>query len=359
MLLVDAAQLREVVLAQRERGGGPQRRPVVTADREEPAGGLVHRRRPYAAPVVDAEPDHGGTDERARRKVRGAFADAVGAGRRRRRGRAAGGGTGRRGHGRRPGVRRRALPRRGGACASPAAGGRPCLLGVDIDAGAVQAAAPRSPPSAPSSVRSRPRRSADALTHDWGGAGFDVVVGNPPYLSQLAATHHPWPRQSPFGGGPYADAAGEFLALAVRLARPGGGRVGLVLPQSILGSRDVGPVRAAVDRDGRRSCWSWWSPPAATSTPTCVVCALGFERRAQALADDGAPDPTWTSVVTERLGVPALPPLAVDGTLGERATASANFRDEYYGLVPAVGDHDSGPPLRHQRADRPRPLELG
>ena len=91
-------------------------------------------------------------------------------------------------------------------------------------------------------------------------------------------------------------------------------------------------------------CWSWFAPGRHFDAEV-VVCALGFERRADALADDGAPDPTWTSVVTERLGVPALPPLAVDGTLGQRATASANFRDEYYGLAPGVDDHDSGPPL--------------
>ena len=116
-----------------------------------------------------------------------------------------------------------------------------------------------------------------------------------------------------------------------------------MLPQSILSSRDVGPIRAAVDRNATM-CWSWFAPGRHFDADV-VVCALGFERRADALADDGGPDPTWTSVVTERLGVPALPPLAVDGTLGGRATASANFRDEYYGLAPGVGDHDSGPPL--------------
>ena len=58
-------------------------------------------------------------------------------------------------------------------------------------------------------------------------------------------------------------------------------------------------------------------------------------------------------------GVPALPPLAVDGTLGERATASANFRDEYYGLAPAVDDRRQRAAARHQRADRPRRARTG
>jgi hypothetical protein len=51
-------------------------------------------------------------------------------------------------------------------------------------------------------------------------------------------------------------------------------------------------------------------------------------------------------VVTSRLGIPRLPDTpAVDGTLGDRATLNANFRDEYYGLVPAVTDDADGPPL--------------
>ena len=45
------------------------------------------------------------------------------------------------------------------------------------------------------------------------------------------------------------------------------------------------------------------------------------------------------------LGVPPLPALATDGTVGDRAPCSLNFRDEYYGLVPAVSDDGDGPPL--------------
>ena len=71
------------------------------------------------------------------------------------------------------------------------------------------------------------------------------MVGNPPFLSQMAAATTRG-GSSRHGGGPYADAAVEFLALAMRLARPDGGRVGLVLPQSIIGARDAGPVRAQV-----------------------------------------------------------------------------------------------------------------
>ena len=149
------------------------------------------------------------------------------------------------------------------------------------------------------------------------------------------------------GGGPYADAAAEFLALAIRLAEPDDGRVGLVLPQSILASRDAGPVREHATALASMN-WSWWSPRHVFDAQV-LVCALGFGSRG-ARADRGGrgdvgADATWSGVVTGVLGVPPLPALATDGTIGDRARCSLNFRDEYYGLIPAVSDDGDGPPL--------------
>jgi SAM-dependent methyltransferase len=182
----------------------------------------------------------------------------------------------------------------------------------------------------------------DALVHDWKDETFDIVIGNPPFLSQMAAATTRG-GASRHGGGPYADAAVEFLALAVRLARPDGGRVGLVLPQSIVGARDAAPVRADVARMADLT-WSWWAPRQRHFDAAVNVCALGFERPARDRRPD---DQTWTHVVTDRLGIPALDrgPLACAGTLGQRAGINANFRDEYYALVPAVGEGGDGPPL--------------
>ncbi|HAP75033.1 MAG TPA: hypothetical protein DCR14_03030, partial [Acidimicrobiaceae bacterium] len=96
----------------------------------------------------------------------------------------------------------------------------------------------------------------DSLQRDWGDERFDVVVGNPPFLSQLAAATTRGGR-SVHGGGPYADTAAEFLALAIRLTRVGG-RVGLVLPQSLLSARDAGPIRSFVEQSAALR-WMWWS----------------------------------------------------------------------------------------------------
>ncbi len=181
----------------------------------------------------------------------------------------------------------------------------------------------------------------DALAHDWGGEQFDIVVGNPPFLSQMASGTTRG-GSSRHGGGPYADAAFEFLALAVRLVNADGGRVALVLPQSILAARDGGPVRRAVAEQADL-CWSWWEPSQRHFDASVNVCAIVLRRPAT-----GSMSPTsWTRVVTDRLGVPVLDRLALhtSGTLGDRADLNANFRDEYYALVPAVGDDATGPPL--------------
>lgn len=208
--------------------------------------------------------------------------------------------------------------------------GRPVeLTGCDVD------------PAALAAVPDRTVRLIhdDALHRDWRDERFDIVIGNPPFLSQMAARTTRG-GSSRHGGGPYADAAVEFLALSVRLAEPDGGRVALVLPQSVVGSRDAGPVRAAIDEQADL-VWSWWEPDQRHFDAAVNVCALGFRRPASEAA------PRWTRVVTDRLGIPAFDDRALrsDGTIGDRAELNANFRDEYYALVPAVSDSASGPPL--------------
>jgi SAM-dependent methyltransferase len=190
----------------------------------------------------------------------------------------------------------------------------------------------------------------DSLRRDWGDQHFDAVVGNPPFLSQLSAATSRGGR-SRFGGGPYADAAAEFLALAMRLARPGG-RVGLVLPISLLGARDAATIRADVDARAALR-WMWWSDApmfdAAVrvwagvwevgGAPGTVRRAFGprFEER-PAMAMPSA----WTGLIAQR----PLPDVPADAPrLGDIARFTADFRDQYYGLVGAVSDDGDGPPL--------------
>ncbi len=210
-------------------------------------------------------------------------------------------------------------------------------VGVDIDPRAVDAARRTCPDAT--------IVEGDALGDVWERAGlttqdgFDLIVGNPPFLSQLAASTTRG-GASRHGGGPYADAAVEFLALAAQLVDPRGGRVGFVLPQSLLSARDAADVRRSID-DRASLIWSSWTGERDFDAQV-VTCALSFE-----FGPGGGGSGSWASVVTDRLGVPPVP-TALDasaGVLGDRAWLNANFRDEYYGMVPAVGDHESGPPL--------------
>lgn len=206
------------------------------------------------------------------------------------------------------------------------------LTGCDVDADALLAARAACPTAH--------LIHADALAHPWDGM-YDIVIGNPPFLSQMA-TATTRGGASEHGGGPYADAAVEFLALALRLADPDRGRIGLVLPQSILGARDAAAVRERA-RQVADLTWSWWEPRQAHFDAAVNVCALGFAR-----PGTGSTAPTaFTEVVTSRLGIPGVrwEHLDTAGTLADRAALNANFRDEYYALVPAVGDHVDGPPL--------------
>ena len=207
------------------------------------------------------------------------------------------------------------------------------LTGCDLDPAAIVAAQT----SLPEGVD---LQQADALTLPWPSRRVDLVIGNPPYLSQMAAATTRG-GSSGRGGGPYADVAVEFLALAAQLVDPDGGRVALVLPQSLLASRDATEIRTSI---GERATmvWSWWSERRVFDAQV-HVCVLAFEF---GHAEPEERRSNWSHVVTSRRGVPALPgALTIDGCLGDRASLNANFRDEYYGMIPAVGDHHAGPPL--------------
>lgn len=188
----------------------------------------------------------------------------------------------------------------------------------------------------------------NALTREWGDQQFDLVVGNPPFLNQLA-TSTTRGGKSRFGGGPYADSAAEFLALAIRLCRPGG-RVGLVLPQSLLSTRDAAAIRDEVDAAAALR-WMWWSNTHMFDANVRVWAGVwevggvqGDVRRAYGpnfIVLPTRPWPTtWAGLLSD------ASPAEHDGpVLGNIATFAVDFREQYYGLVGAVGDDVDGPPL--------------
>jgi len=95
---------------------------------------------------------------------------------------------------------------------------------------------------------------ADALTHAWPDAPFDIVIANPPWVSysgRQAAPLEPAARAALrdryalFRTWPSLHAA--FVELAVRLAR---GRVALLLPAQVCDLERYGPVRAFLREHG-------------------------------------------------------------------------------------------------------------
>lgn len=216
---------------------------------------------------------------------------------------------------------------------------------------------------------------ADALTSLDGGwaaapaGGFGAVVGNPPFQSQLGrATARPGATRtalrSIYGDAvaPYADSAVLFLVAGARLARPGG-RVVLVQPQSVLSSRDATGARRAVLTMATLE-GLWVAGERVFSAATLVCAPVLRARRAGTGPTDGegagdAPStvalwsgrdvvprrpvvvddlglrrwPTWSPLAASAGGVPTVELEVGHGFVGDHATATAGFRQQFYGLA--------------------------
>ncbi len=169
-----------------------------------------------------------------------------------------------------------------------------------------------------------------------------VVIGNPPFRSPLRSKVEPTPPEAgaraDAGLGPYADLAAVFAATALGRVTGPEARVALVLPQSVLSSRDTGPLR---QRCQLLDMWIDDGRPfeAAVHVAAPVLAASHPEA-------DQVP---WTSVAARSLGLPPsgigtkrsapAPTLADIGV-----TATAGFRDEYYGLAAACKEADGADP---------------
>ncbi|MEM8836322.1 MAG: N-6 DNA methylase [Planctomycetota bacterium] len=194
--------------------------------------------------------------------------------------------------------------------------------------------------------------------------GFDVMIGNPPFLNQLASkTASPRAhagiiraRSSGVVGG-YADAAAAFLLLSVQLLRARG-RASLVLPRSLLASKDAGPVcKAVLEHASLASMWV--ADEHVFDSASIYTCAPTLERdgpRVRALerflsatfdplppievdTDELRHETTWAPLVAAASGIPEFE-CPSPMTLGDVAHATADFRDQFYGLDGFLIEHD-------------------
>ncbi len=244
------------------------------------------------------------------------------------------------------------------------------IWGADIDGAAVAVA--RRSLSAWAGERGPPVTARHLVRGDsldprgpWAtppAVGFDLVIGNPPFQSQLAV---PTARDAAraaaarlqFGAvaAPYADSATLFLVLGSELAAPDG-RVAMIQPESVLSARDAGPARRAIgDRASLVGLW-WAGEPVFDAGVR--VCAPVLEMRDGSSTGAGhvrrwsgrgfdvvaGDDPggaaigeSWSMLLGAFHGTPAVD-LGGASTLADLASASAGFRDEYYGIVPHVAE---------------------
>ncbi len=235
-----------------------------------------------------------------------------------------------------------------------------------------------------------------------GNGGFDVVVGNPPFLNQLgsgtarsAERVKRLRKRGLVGGAAYTDEASAFFVLGLGMVggieeqkeRPPPsaktqtpppeargrrkiGRVCMVQPQSVVATRGGAFARARVAEMGSlESLWVsnehvFGDASVYTCAPCVVVGGEGETRSVQRPLPDGRGSlksgagvvrrfsgggfveheplvissdeigglATWSSIAAVTMGVPEIG-IESAGVVGDMATATADFRDEYYGLV--------------------------
>ncbi|WP_158296544.1 N-6 DNA methylase [Nocardioides albidus] len=214
--------------------------------------------------------------------------------------------------------------------------------GSDLDEEAVRIARERlraEDPSVPAEQIARQVIVADGLTA-WEGQVFDAVVGNPPFLGQLRRRSAGRSEEHRRGLGAYTDTSAVFLRRALDHVAPGGA-VALVQPISVLAARDAGPVRAAIAEQG--AVTDFWCSERPVFTGTSVSTCVPVVR----IGASPATDPeSWGALAAPAFGIPTVTLSSDTGTIGDLATCTADFRDQYYGLAPFVHDRlPGGTPL--------------
>lgn len=188
--------------------------------------------------------------------------------------------------------------------------------------------------------------------------GFDLVIGNPPFLSQLASEtvrdeQYTSRIRQRFGDAVagLTDTAVLFLLLAVDSAKPEGGVACLIQPISMLSTRDAAGARAGVlARSGMSTAWICEEKVFDASVRVCApVFVRGehptevtlFHNRTFAPAGSvpatALASATWSSLLATTKGVPERT-LRQRSSVRDIAMATADFRDQYYGLRGCVVD---------------------
>jgi hypothetical protein len=200
------------------------------------------------------------------------------------------------------------------------------------------------------------------------GGGFDVVLGNPPFLGQFKnATrrdvHRAEVLRDRFGSAvaTYTDDVMLFVLLGAELSSDVA-RIAMIMPESMLAVDGSKAARVEID-SGCRLTHLWFGQgdtfdSAAVDVVAPVWCVGGDDGDVALIgrpgADVSAPLPAageWAQLLAAHAGIPQ-PSHAVAGTVGDLAAATADFRDRYYDLAVMVRDQADLP-------DAPRLITVG
>lgn len=235
------------------------------------------------------------------------------------------------------------------------------LVGVDIDPGAVAVAeAALAIWGLDHGVVPRPlpgMQRGDGLLDEL--PIVDRVVGNPPFLNQLrSSSAHTAARRAALRErwgelvGAYTDDAWLFLAAGLHSLNDDG-VLAMVQPVSVLAARHAHPVRDHVSAQAAvRGLWLARDQVFDAAVQVCGLVigsgslrGIDVERRVGAnfvAVPALAKQPTasmWGSAAAAALDIPEVHVLAgSSGTVADLATATAGFRDQFYGFVPFVSE---------------------
>jgi len=234
------------------------------------------------------------------------------------------------------------------------------VIGIDVDPGAVAASRSALIAWAEGHGIDRPQPRVTVgdglLSHE---VGLDVVIGNPPFQSQLAsATSRSSERRAELrsrlgdAAGGYVDTAVLFLLAGRAMLRPGG-VLCMIQPRSAMATRDA--EAAWVELAENSVLRKLWQPRRRQFNADVDVIApiltadrrrgdgpigvmdiqLTFDRRDTSswTISSGA---DWSGLVAASQGVPSIEGWRTKGTVADLATVTAGFRDEYYGLLGAT-----------------------
>ncbi len=229
--------------------------------------------------------------------------------------------------------------------------------GLDIDAGAVAVArnvighwgrqhgvSPEAIEKAATAVQ-----VGDALApwpESW--PKLDLIIGNPPFASPLRSSAGPAglpPAAVAFRDrhraelGPYADLAAIHLLNAAERVDEQRGRLALVLPQSILAGRDAAPLREWIEM--HLPVETMWITDERIFDASVRVCAPVLAR-GPASAAPRVGSRSWADLAADVCGLPSDGIKPDAERLGSMCSATAGFRDEYYGLAAACVEGSEG-----------------